>query len=260
DVRDKTWQELNLCAPILVPKCKALTPSDPNSGNAIWDETDIGDLAQGKCPTNWIPIDPSKPLERYCLSYFDRKVVEFEPLGQNVGCRESTGLPIEVGYNDFPSSQLPETPYNPATKIGDYILNKKPVQQGSIMAFPKDGAFIDATNKPENTILHTVEFKVTLDAIMDDIEYFEVKDLWYDDCTLIYVNGTKLLSLPTDVNSLDEKRYCNNGNDQGKALQANNLPIDIKRYLKQGENIIRFQLRVMFGGGLYFHMQYKMKR
>lgn len=265
DVRDKTWQELNLCAPILVPNCAKIpstekAPSGNSHGNAEWPESDIGELAQGKCPTNWIPIDPSKPLERYCLSYFDRKVVEFEPLGQNVGCRESTGLPIEVGYNDFPSSQLPETPYNPATKIGDYILNKKPVQQGSIMAFPKDGAFIDATNKPENTILHTVEFKVTLDAIMDDIEYFEVKDLWYDDCTLIYVNGTKLLSLPTDVNSLDEKRYCNNGNDQGQALQARTLPINIKPYLKQGENTIKFQLRVMFGGGLYFHMQYKMKR
>lgn len=128
------------------------------------------------------------------------------------------------------------------------------------MAFPQDGAFIAAENKPDNTILHTVEFKVTLDATMDDIEYFAIKDLWYDDCTLIYVNGTKLLSLPTNVDSLDEKRYCNDGNDQGQALQAKNLPIDIKRHLKQGENTIRFQLRVMFGGGLHFHMQYKMKR
>ncbi|EER21143.1 MULTISPECIES: hypothetical protein [spotted fever group] len=265
DVRDKTWQELNLCAPILVPTCAKIpstagAPSGNNHGNTEWPESDIGELAKGKCPTNWIVIDPSKPLERHCLSYSDRKVVEFEPLGQDVGCRESTGLPIKVGYNDFPSSQLPETPYNPVTKIGDYILNKKPVPQESIMAFPKDGAFIDATNEPGNTILHTVEFKVTLDAIMDDIEYFEVKDLWYDDCTLIYVNGTKLLSLPTNVDSLDEKKYCNNGNDQGQALQAKNLPIDIKRYLKQGENTIKFQLRVMFGGGLYFHMQYKMKR
>lgn len=128
------------------------------------------------------------------------------------------------------------------------------------MAFPKDGALIDATNKPDNTILHTVEFKVTLDAIMDDIEYFAVKDLWYNDCTLIYVNGTKLLSFPTNIDSLDEKRYCNNGNNQDQTLQAKNLPIDIKRYLKPGENTIRFQLRVMFEGGLYFHMQYKMKR
>lgn len=265
DVRDKTWQELNLCTPILVPNCAKIpstekAPSGNSHGNAEWPESDIGELAKGKCPTNWILIDPSKTLERYCLSYFDRKVVEFEPLGQNVGCRKSTGLPIKVDHNDFPSSQLPDTPYDPVTKIGDYILNKRPISDGNIMAFPKDGAFIDATNEPDNTILHTVEFKVTLDAIMDDIEYFKVLDLWYDDCTLIYVNGTKLLSLPTDVDSLDEKRYCNNGNDQGKALQANNLPIDIKPYLKQGENTIKFQLRVMFGGGLYFHMQYKMKR
>ncbi|BBJ32242.1 hypothetical protein RAS_13510 [Rickettsia asiatica] len=265
EVRDKTWQELNLCAPILVPTCAKIpsteqAPSGNNHGNAEWPESDIGELAKGKCPTNWIVIDPSKPLERHCLSYLDRKVVEFEPLGQNVGCRESTGLPIKVDYNDFPSSQLPDTPYDPVTKIGDYILNKKPVPQGSIMAFPKDGAFIDATNEPDNTILHTVEFKVTLDAIIDDIEYFKVLDLWYDDCTLIYVNGTKLLSLPTNIDSLDNKNQCNNGNDQGQALQARTLPIDIKPYLKQGENTIRFQLRVMFGGGLYFHMRYKMKR
>ncbi|WP_412707760.1 hypothetical protein [Candidatus Rickettsia kedanie] len=273
DVRDKTWQELDLCAPILVPTCAKIpstadAPSGSTHGNAEWDESDIGELATGRCPMNWIVIDPSKPLERHCLSYFDRKVVEFEPLGPNVGCRESTGLPIKVGYHDFPSSQLPETPYNPVTKIGDYIFNKKPVQQGSIMAFPKYGALIEAANEPDNTILHTVEFKVTLDTIIDDIEYFRVEDLWYDDCTLIYVNGTKLLSLPTDVDSLDEKRYCNYGNDQGQALQAkvNNQPIsasnpiNIKPYLKQGENIIRFQLRVMFSGGLYFHMQYKMKR
>ncbi|AAU04229.1 hypothetical protein [Rickettsia typhi] len=273
DVRDKTWQELNLCAPILVPTCTKIpstaeAPSGKSHGNAEWPKSDIGELVKGKCPTNWILIDPNKPLERHCLSYFDRKVVEFEPLGHNVGCRKSTGLPIQVVYNDFPSNQLPDTPYNPVTKIGDYFLNKKPVRYGSIMAFPKDGAFISAGHEPDNTILHTVIFKVTLDAIMDDIEYFIVEDLWYDDCTLIYVNGTKLLSLPTDVDSLDEKRYCNNGKDQGKALQAkvnNKLisaknPIDIKPYLKQGENFIKFQLRVMFGGGLYFHMQYKMKR
>jgi len=261
DVRDKTWQELNLCSRITVPVCAAVTTFSEADGNALWDETDIGDLAEGRCPPNWILIDPSKLLQRYCLSNFDTKTVAFEPLGQNVGCRKSTGLPIEVDSNDFPSDQLPITPYDQGTKIGDYILNKKPVQQGSIIGFPDDGAFINANTEPDGTILHTVEFKVTLDAIMDDIEYFKVLDLWYDDCTLVYVNGQKLLSAPiSSVDSLNNKSQCNNGKDQGHALQADNLPIDIKSYLQQGENKIKFQLRVMGGGGLYFHMQYKMKR
>ncbi|MGX6960154.1 MAG: hypothetical protein ACIPMY_02695 [Rickettsia endosymbiont of Pentastiridius leporinus] len=264
EVRDKTWQELNLCARILVPVCAAVTTPQDIHGNAIWPETDIGELAQGICPPNWVVIDPSKKLERYCLSDFNNKKVEFEPLEQNIGCRESKGLPIEIVDNNFPT-ELVDTPYDSNTKIGDFVLNVVPLQPDpslGVDAFPRDPrTFIDASNEPGGTKLYTITFKLTLDAIMADIDYFRILDLWYDDCTLVYVNGTKLLSAPIpSINSLDSPSQCNNRNDQGKALQANNLPIDIKPYLQQGENTIKFQLRVMYGGGLYFHMQYKMLR
>ncbi|MCZ6909307.1 MAG: hypothetical protein O7C55_06845, partial [Rickettsia endosymbiont of Ixodes persulcatus] len=271
DVRDKTSQELNLCAPILVPTCKAINIASDQHGNALWPESDIGELAKGTCPINWVVIDPSKPLERYCLSYFGRKVVEFEPLGQNVGCRESKGLPVDIIENTFPT-QLVNTPYDQATKTGNFILNVVPEwsSQWEVIAFPNNpDTFIDASNEPGGTKLYTITFKVTLDAIMDDIDYFKILDLWYDDCILVYANGTKLLSAPIpSIDSLDSPNQCNNGRDQGKALHAkvNNQPIstsnpiDIRPYLHQGENFIKFQLRVMNGGGLYCHMQYKMKR
>ncbi|AFB21478.1 hypothetical protein [Rickettsia canadensis] len=272
DVRDKTWQELNLCTPILVPTCQAInTPSDQH-GNALWPESDIGELAKGTCPVNWVTIDPNKPLERYCLSYFDRRVVEFEPLGQNVGCRESKGLQLDIIENNFPT-KLVNTPYNHATKTGEVIFNVVPQwnSQWNIMAFPSNNpdTFISASYEPEGTKLYTITFKLTLDAIIDDIDYFKILDLWYDDCILVYVNDTKLLSAPTpSIDSLDDPKQCNNGSDQGYALHAevNNQPIsksnpiDIRPYLHQGENFIKFQLRVMYGGGLYYHMQYKMKR
>lgn len=266
DVRDKTWQELNLCSRIIVPTCAAVTTPSEADGNALWPETDIGDLAQGTCPVNWVAIDPEKPLQRYCLSNFDTKTVAFEPLGQNVGCRESKGLPIEIVNNTFPPSTIvPNTPYDPVTKIGDYYLNIPPVPNywnpNDMVFGENDGSKIDATNEPGSSKLYTIIFKVTLDAVISDIDYFQILDLWYDDCVLVYVNDEKLLSNPiSSVDSLNDKNQCNNGNDQGKALQATNLPIDIKPYLKQGENTIIFQLRVMYGGGLYYHMQYKMRR
>ncbi|HJD56178.1 MAG TPA: hypothetical protein LFW21_06130 [Rickettsia endosymbiont of Pyrocoelia pectoralis] len=271
EIRDKTWQELNLCARILVPVCNAVTSPQDIHGNAIWPETDIGELAQGTCPQNWVEIDLRKKLERYCISDFNNKNVAFEPLGKNVGCRESKGLPVEIIDNTFPT-QLVNTPYDKDTLIGDFILNVLPEwsQQWGVIAFPNNLAtFIDASNEPGGTKLYTITFKVTLDAMMDDIEYFKILDLWYDDCTLVYVNGTKLLSAPIpSIDSLDSPSQCNNGQDQGQALQAKvnnqpistNNPIDIRPYLQQGENYIKFQLRVMYGGGLYYHMQYKMKR
>lgn len=264
EVRDKTWQELGLCSSITVPTCAAINNPSKEHGNAIWPEADIGELVKGTCPMNWVVIDPSKPLQRYCLSNFDSKTVAFEPLGQNVGCRESKGLPIKIVSNDFPT-QIVDTPYDPGTKTGDFVLNVVPLQPDTslgVNAFPRNpNTFIDATNKPDHSALYTITFKVTLDAIMDDIDYFKIFDLWYDDCTLVYVNDQKLLSAPVaSANSLDSKDQCNYGRDQGMALQANNLPIDIKPYLKQGDNIIKFQLRVIYGGGLYFKMQYKMKR
>ncbi|XVN40347.1 MAG: hypothetical protein RCO49_05800 [Rickettsia endosymbiont of Argas persicus] len=267
DVRDKTWRELNLCSPISVPVCSAITSQQAIHGNALWDEIDIGELATGRCPLNWVVIDPSKPLQRYCLSNFDSRTVEFEPLGQNVGCRESKGLPIDVIDNNFPKSTIrPQNPYDPVTKTGDFFLNVKPKTSSwnsSDMAFdPNDGAKIDAIDEPDQTKLFTITFKVTLDAIIADIDYFKILDLWYDDCVLIKVNGTKVLSEPNDVDYLDYKYQCNGGRDQGKALQAVNpdSPLDIKKYLQQGENTIQFQLRVIGGGGLYYHMQYKMLR
>ncbi len=277
DVRDKTWRELNLCSPILAPVCSAITSPQAADGNALWDQTDIGELRVGRCPPNWVEIDPSldpypnlepkgTSLKRYCLSNFDNKTIEFEPLNQNIGCRESKGLPIEIIDNNFPSSTIrPTTPYDPNTKIGDFYLNVPPIKSlwnPNDMAFnPNDGSKIDATNETDQTKLFTITFKVTLDAIMADIDYFKILNLWYDDCTIVYINNTKVLSAPiVSQDSLDHKDYCNNGNDQGKALQASNLPIDIKPYLKQGENIIKFQLRVIGGGGLYYHMQYKMLR
>lgn len=277
EVRDKTWQELNLCTGIPVPVCKAIPEGQPIHGNASWPETDIGEISEGSCPTNWIPIDPDIELKRYCLSYFDRKVVEFEPLGQNVGCRESTGLPVKIDENNFPT-ELVDTPYNDVTKIGEFILNVVPLRPDptlGVNAFPRDPrTFIDATNEEDangqrGTKLYTITFKVTLDAIMDDIEYFRIEDLWYDDCVLVSVNDRKLFSAPIpSVDSLNSPSQCNNGSDQGKALQAivgnqtisASNPIKIKDYLHQGENTIKFQLRVMYGGGLYFKMQYKMKR
>lgn len=275
DVRDKTWRELNLCSPILAPVCSAITSPQASDGNALWGETDIGELRVGTCPPNWVEIDPSldpypnlepkgTSLKRYCLSNFDNKTIKFETLGQNIGCRESKILPIEIIENNFPT-ELVNIPYNPTTKTGDFILNVVPLQPDpslGVDAFPRDPrTFIDASNEPDNSKLFTITFKVTLDAIMADIDYFKILDLWYDDCTLVYVNNTKVLSAPiASQDSLDQKAYCNNGNDQGMALQAKNLPLDIKPYLKQGENTIKFQLRVMYGGGLYYHMQYKMLR
>jgi len=266
EVRDKTWQELNLCSRIIVPTCAEINASSTGTanGNAIWPETDIGNLAQGTCLPNWVQIDPSKPLQRYCLSNFDNKTVAFEPLEQNVGCRESKGLPVEITSNNFPT-QLVNTPYDPVTKTGDFVLNVVPLQPDTslgVNAFPRNPeTFIDASNQPGGTALYTISFKVTLDAIISDIDYFKILDLWYDDCVLVYVNGTKVLSSPIpSIDSLNDRNQCNNGQDQGMALQASNLPIDIKPYLKQGDNTITFQLRVMYGGGLYYHMQYKMLR
>lgn len=274
DVRDKTWRELNLCSPILAPVCSAITSPQAAHGNALWDETDIGDLSVGRCPLNWVEIDPSldpypnlepkgTSLKRYCLSNFDNKNIEFEPLNQNIGCRESKGLPIEIIDNNFPPSTIrPTTPYDPNTKIGNFYLNKEPKQlENGDWAFDSnDGSKIDATDEPGQTKLFTITFKLTLNAIMTDIDYFKILDLWYDDCTLVYVNNQQVISAPiSTVDSLDNRAQCNNGNDQGQAMQAS-VPIDIKSYLKQGENTIKFQLRVIGSGGLYYHMQYKMLR
>lgn len=247
DVRDKTSQELNLCVPIL-GTCSAITTPSNDSGNATWPETDVGDLAKGTCRPNWITIDPNKPLERYCLSNFDSKTVAFEKLAPDVGCRESKGITIEAPDSNFPENIDSSNQYDDASKIGSFTLNKEPQNNG---AFPEDVIITQG-------LYHAV-YEFEIDSVIDDIEYFQIKKVAYDDCVLIKINDQKVLSEPTDVNDFNLST-CNGGKDQGQVRFATNVPIDVKSKLKQGKNTISFQLGVIGKGGLYYYMEYKMRR
>lgn len=247
DVRDKTSQELNLCVPIL-GICSAITTPSNDSGNATWPETDIGDLAKGTCKPDWILIDPDKPLERYCLSNFDSKTVAFEKLAPDVGCRESKGITIEDPDSNFPENVDYSNQYDDSKKTGNFTLNKEPQENG---AFPEDVIITQG-------LYHAI-YKFEIDSIIDDIEYFEIKKVAYDDCVLIKINDQKVLSEPTDVNDFN-LNTCNGGKDQGNVRFTKNVPIDVKSKLKQGTNTISFQLGVIGKGGLYYYMKYKMRR
>ena len=146
-----------------------------------------------------------------------------------------------------------------ATKIGTYTLAKEPSEVAWGHAFPTADSNDSVIN---GSGLYTITYQVTLDQDIDSIEYFEIDNLWFDDCVLIRVNDEKLLNLPVDnSNSLDNQSQCNNGQDFEKAAQGikPTSPLDIKSYLKQGLNTIRIDLRVIGGGGLYFNMTYKIK-
>ncbi len=247
DVRDKTSQELNLCVSIL-GICPAITTPSNDSGNATWPETDIGDLAKGTCKPDWITIDPNKPLERYCLSNFDSKTVAFEKLAPDVGCRESKGITIEDPDSNFPSNVDSSNQYDNTSKIGSFTLNKEPQDNG---AFPEDVIITQG-------LYHAI-YEFEIDSIIDDIEYFQIQKVAYDDCVLIKINDQKVLSEPTDVNDFN-LTSCNGGKDQGHARVTTNVPIDVKSKLKQGKNTISFQLGVIGKGGLYYYMEYRMRR
>ncbi|MFY9589359.1 hypothetical protein [Rickettsia endosymbiont of Halotydeus destructor] len=241
DVRDKTFQELNLCVPIPMLTCSAITTPSNDSGNATWLKTDVGDIATGTCKDDWIPIDPTKPLERYCLLNFDAKNANFEKLDPGVGCKEFAGIDIKQDNSQF--VDVPAGKYDSKSKIGNFsIVNSYSLTQGT---------------HGGNGKVFTTNISVEVDTnILRNIEYIKIKEVEYDDWLLITVNNQKAFVGPSnfDIN----KCKNNNLNDQGKSTKYED--IDILSLLKPNQkNIISFQLCCVGGGGLYYNIEYKMK-
>ncbi|RYE06222.1 MAG: hypothetical protein EOP33_03230 [Rickettsiaceae bacterium] len=85
-LRDKSPLELGRCVEITQPVCPAITTPGPDDGNATWVEGKIGTQSAGTCIANSVPIDPSKPLLRYCLADVKAQKIAFENLDSGVGC------------------------------------------------------------------------------------------------------------------------------------------------------------------------------
>lgn len=260
-IRDKTSQELGFCTSIPVPKCSAITIPTSDTGNATWSETAIGELSQGTCKQGWVAIDPNKPLERYCLSNIKNKVIEFEPLASDVGCKKnqglsfkySTNLPIYIPDNDIPHTEN----YDSTTKIGTFALG-------------------DGIQKLSDTLrcsYYELEIPNT-----DSLESFTIggDNSYFEDYLVIKVNAEYVYAEPDKAfpagRVKDMRCFKSTRVENCRLVTADELKFlpnqytntimkefSLMRYLKNGTNTISICVGVVGEGDLKFNMKYKMK-
>lgn len=256
-LRDKTAQELNLCAKTIIPQCLAITSADNDSGNATWGAphndgslgpVNIGTLVTGICKAGWVPINPSKPPQRYCLSSIKDKKVKWADLPSGVGCQEFKGLAYTYD-SDLPITNPLDYTFDTAKKSGTFTLGK--YERGS---FPPGYGLNDTLR------YSTIKLKI---PNKDAIKSFKIISLIVDDYTLVEVNGKKIYSGPDQFNKMvrTNSKIYTDGNlrsDQGRAWTYSN--IDILSYLINGQdNTITIQAGVIGGGGMYYQIVYELK-
>lgn len=254
-LRDKTAQELLLCAKTTIPKCPAITSADNNSGNATWGtkNTDgslgpvnIGTLVDGICKDDWVLIDPSKPLKRYCLSSINDRQVKWATLPSGVGCQEFKGLVYTYDSN-MPKANPVAYTYDTAKKSGTFILGKY------------QGGFPAGYGLYEELGYSTFTFKI---PNKDAIKSFKIILLIIDDYALVKVNDVAIFSGPDKFSTMvrkNSKIYTDNKPraDQGRAWTYSN--IDVLSHLINGDNTLTLQAGVVGGGGMYYKIVYELK-
>ncbi len=266
-IRDKTSQELGFCTPIKAPKCETISTPTDISGNATWKSdnpsdprTEIGHLALGTCKPGWVPIDPNKPLQRYCLSNIDSKTVAFEVLPEGVGCKEGTGLSFKY-TNNFKSNFPVKNSYDPSTKIGTFVL----------------GGTHDSAAYLINT-LHwaNYEFNIPNTNMLTSFTIGDI-DSYYDDYLMIKVNDKLVYTGPPghEFKNIECRDYKDNNcvvyisktgkeEDFVKApdiYRATHLltPLNLMPHLRNGKNNLKIYVGVVGGGILNLTIKYRLK-
>ncbi len=238
--RDKTPEELGLCKPIPQPTCSAIYIFTPEDGNAVWPKTTVGEISTGTCRPGWSLIDPSKPLERYCVANALDKSIVFEKLDDNVGCEPAK---IDFGFVHTFGIGMPLSQYDGTFTFGvDPDINYHSVSDGNYYS----KIYFNISNK-------------------DSLEYFRLSSISYDDYVRVIVNSNYyIFERPQDV--VDEyswnfdnfpvyRRYS----DGGRYFVEKDVNLDLIPYLTNGYNEILVKLIVVGGGGLYYRIDYKFK-
>ncbi len=246
-VRDKTPEELGLCVPIPLPECAEVKTLATEHGNALWPATKVGDISKGSCQSGWKLIDPTKPLERYCVPNAVSKSIIFEELDYNVGCKPGRiEFTCDNGNNKY--WDLPKTQDdNGFTFGGSPDYNYFSVSHGLYSSFLK----FNIDNK-------------------EALQYFRLSSVAYDDYVNIIVNddvvytrgvGNSITSSNFDFCWYFRLPWGVNGGcpDGGKYFTDKYLNLDLLPYLKEGNNSINVYLIVIGGGGLYYRIDYKFK-
>jgi hypothetical protein len=232
-LRDKTAIELGLCVSIPQPVCPAITNPGFADGNATWPETTVGTEASGKCIPGYIPINPSTPLKRYCLSNAEQQKVAFEPLDSQVGCKHAEITLVKKIHNLPAPYKFNE--YDGGIELGNYnpiSISQNVYSSNLVFNIP------DVTN----------------------VEYFRIRSIGYDDYVLVHVNLQRVYSGtgnhgPKYFAKFEDYMY----RDDTYNFWHDDVGVDLMPYLQNGNNTIQIDLIVIGGGGLYYKIEYKSK-
>ncbi len=242
-LRDKTAVEWGFCVPITQPTCSAITTPGPNDGNATWPSTQIGKQAEGTCIAGYIPINPTVPLKRYCLLYVDTKSWGFDKLESGVGCIYAD-VTLASNTDNFPKDYPRSDPKNASATIDK-----------------KTGNVSLGTDSSHSLGQGSFYSKLTFNIpVVNNLEYFKLTTLGYDDYVLVKVNGKWAYSGQGDKGAVYFENFTSSMySSDKKKWYLEKAAIDLKPYLQNGSNSISVEVVVVGKGGLLYSLDYKLK-